>query len=217
MIEINVYCHNPTLRECEDETCIPKMGIWESFGTPKISEFDYRGQNTSYWSVLYIIGKLLKSKMGSHEPFGHLQHKLWQKEKSGVKLAIWLSTTESWESTRYLCVQMECDMPLESSWWELQLCFRPHPDQRSEQEVMAPQSCRSPTLAVSGLPTPPGQNGHLDVGLVKRHIEYYVGEGGGFPQVQGVVSLVNSKSLVICPSTKGVSESELTNLLVGLM
>jgi len=23
--------------------------------------------------------------MGSHEPFGHLQHKLWQKERLGVK------------------------------------------------------------------------------------------------------------------------------------
>jgi hypothetical protein len=28
------------------------------------------------------------SKMALHEPFGHLQHKLWQKEKPGVKLAI---------------------------------------------------------------------------------------------------------------------------------
>jgi hypothetical protein len=27
-------------------------------------------------------------KMASHEPFGHLQHKLWQKEGLKVKLAI---------------------------------------------------------------------------------------------------------------------------------
>jgi hypothetical protein len=26
------------------------------------------------------------SKMGSHDPFGHLQHKLWQKERLGVKI-----------------------------------------------------------------------------------------------------------------------------------
>jgi len=26
--------------------------------------------------------------MGLHEPFGHMQHKLWQKERSGVKLAV---------------------------------------------------------------------------------------------------------------------------------
>jgi hypothetical protein len=42
-----------------------------------------------------------------------------------------------------------------------------------------------------------------------------MGEGGGFPRVQAVVSLVSPKSLVVCPSTKGVPESELTNLLVG--
>jgi hypothetical protein len=26
--------------------------------------------------------------MGLHDPFGHLKHKLWPKERSGVKLAI---------------------------------------------------------------------------------------------------------------------------------
>jgi len=44
-----------------------------------------------------------------------------------------------------------------------------------------------------------------------------MGEGGGFPQVQAMVSLVNPGLPVACPSTKGVLESELTNLLVGLM
>jgi hypothetical protein len=27
-------------------------------------------------------------KRGSHDPFGHLKHKLWPKEKPGVKLAV---------------------------------------------------------------------------------------------------------------------------------
>jgi len=30
--------------------------------------------------------------MGSHDPFGHLKHELWPKERSGVKLTIWLPT-----------------------------------------------------------------------------------------------------------------------------
>jgi hypothetical protein len=30
------------------------------------------------------------SKMGSHDPFEHLKHKLWPKKGSGVKLAVWL-------------------------------------------------------------------------------------------------------------------------------
>jgi hypothetical protein len=43
-----------------------------------------------------------------------------------------------------------------------------------------------------------------------------MGEGGGFPGVQAVVSLVSPKSPVARPSTKGVPKSELTNLwLVG--
>jgi hypothetical protein len=41
-------------------------------------------------------------------------------------------------------VQVECDTPLESSQGELQVCFRPHPDRRSEQGVMNCQSPRSP-------------------------------------------------------------------------
>jgi hypothetical protein len=47
-----------------------------------------------------------------------------------------------------------------------------------------------------------------------------MGEGGGFPRVQAMVSLVSLVSPelnVTCPSTKGVLECELTNLLVGLM
>jgi hypothetical protein len=35
-----------------------------------------------------------------------------------------------------------------------------------------------------------GQKNHLDVGPVERCIIYYKGEGGGFPQVQAMVSLV---------------------------
>jgi hypothetical protein len=55
---------------------------------------------------------------------------------------------------------------------------------------------------------------------MERCKKYYMEEGGGLPQVRAVVSLVNLVNLelpVICPSTKSAPESELTNLLVGLM
>jgi len=42
-------------------------------------------------------------------------------------------------------------------------------------------------------------------------------EGGGFPRIRVVVSLVSLELPVACPSTKGAPEGELTNLLVGLM
>jgi len=44
-----------------------------------------------------------------------------------------------------------------------------------------------------------------------------MGEGGGFPRVQAVVSQVSPKLPMVRPTTKGTLESELTNLLVGLM
>jgi hypothetical protein len=82
--------------------------------------------------------------MASHEPFGHLQHKLWQKEGSKVKLALWFPTTKSRESTWPRCVQVDCNMLLESSQGELQVFFRPHPNWRSEQRIMNSQSSDSP-------------------------------------------------------------------------
>ncbi len=51
----------------------------------------------------------------------------------------------------------------------------------------------------------PGTKCHLDVGVVERHGVYYKGEGGGFPQVRAVVSLLSSSSLVAHPSTKSAS------------
>jgi hypothetical protein len=90
--------------------------------------------------------------MALHEPFGHLQHKLWQKEVLGVKLAVWLLTTKSRESTRPRCVQVECDTPLESSQGELQVFFRPHPNRRFEQRIMNSQSPGSPNQDSFGTP-----------------------------------------------------------------
>jgi hypothetical protein len=55
------------------------------------------------------------------------------------------------------------------------------------------------------------------VGAAERHREYYMEEGGGFPRVQVVVSLMSLELPMACPNTKGALESELTNLLVGLM
>jgi hypothetical protein len=60
-----------------------------------------------------------------------------------------------------------------------------------------------------------GIKSHSDVGAAERHKEYYMGEGGGFPRVQAVVSLVSPGLPVARPSTKGAQECELTNLLVG--
>jgi len=90
--------------------------------------------------------------MASHEPFGHLQHKLWSKEGPGIKLAIWLPTTKSRESTQSWCAQVKCNTPLESSRGELQLWFRPYPDSSSGRKVMNAQSPKSPNRDSFGTP-----------------------------------------------------------------
>jgi hypothetical protein len=129
--------------------------------------------------------------MGSHCSFGHLKYKLWPKEGPGVELPgvcqFWLPTTKSRESTQNTWLQTTCDIPLESSWRELQLCFRPHFDPRSARRVMGIQSPGSPTGRDFGTP---GKKSHLDVVPETWCREYYKGEGGGFPQVRAVMSLV---------------------------
>jgi hypothetical protein len=59
-------------------------------------------------------------------------------------------------------------------------------------KLWGPKVTKVPTLGISRLPFgSPGTKCHLDVGLVERHKVYYKGEGGGFPQVRAMVSLVN--------------------------
>jgi len=88
------------------------------------------------------------SKMGSHDPFGHLMHKLWPKEGPGVKLVIWLPTIKSQRSTQFPCVKMACNILLEISRWELQLCFKPHLNRRFARKVMGPKVVRVPAMRI---------------------------------------------------------------------
>jgi hypothetical protein len=123
------------------------------------------------------------SKMASHEPFGHLQLKLWAKEGPGVKLPVWLLTTKSWESTSFWRLQKEWDKALEIYRGELQLWLRPHSNQRLEPGVMSVQSLGSPTRNNFG--TPPWESReNLPFGCGSRgklqRILY--GEGGYFPE-----------------------------------
>jgi hypothetical protein len=50
----------------------------------------------------------------------------------------------------------------------------------------------------------PKKKSHLDVASIASCREYYMGEGGGFPRVQAVVSQVSPRLPVACPNTKRV-------------
>jgi hypothetical protein len=137
-----VLCHNPSLglatkvKVCKSVGQKRDPGVWENvrmnIHTPKwtpmlgigipmnsrIFREQLQGSKPiSLKKSLYhwkdIETKM--SEMGSHDPFGHLKHKLWSKERSGVKLTIWLPTTKSWELTQCPCMLVACNTPLEIS------------------------------------------------------------------------------------------------------
>jgi hypothetical protein len=131
------------------------------------------------------------SKMGSHDSFGHLKHKLWSKERPKVKLVVWLPTIKSQQSTWFLGVQATCHIPLESSWQGLQLFFKPHHNQKVCTQSYGPPKSKESQLWEFRDSGSPGTKCHLDVAPVDSCKEYYKGEGGGFPQVHDMVNLVS--------------------------
>jgi hypothetical protein len=71
--ELLALCRNPNLAKCGGV----KPNTWkswelESFGTPECSELNSKGQNTSHWGVLGVIGKFLKGRYRKWPRIGHL-------------------------------------------------------------------------------------------------------------------------------------------------
>jgi hypothetical protein len=134
--------------------------------------------------------------MALHEPFRHLQDKLWSKEGPGVKLAIWLPTTKSRESTR----TGVCRWSVTRHWKTLEESYKFASDlipiRDLSWELWASKVSGVQIGTVLGLLLGSlGTKSHSDVGTVEQRREYYVGEGGGFPRVQAVVSQAN----MCCP------------------
>jgi len=127
-------------------------------------------------------------KMGLYCLFGHLKHKLWPKERPGVKLPVWLSTRKVGNRPDLLgyrqCATYHWKafdksynfvLHLTSIWGLL-------------AKLWGSKVAGVPVGVILGVP---GEKSHLDVGPVESCRVYYKGEGGGgFPQVRAVVSLV---------------------------
>jgi len=137
--------------------------------------------------------------MGSHCSFGHLKHKLWPKEGPGVELPgvrqFWLPTNKSQESTRNTWLQRTCDIPLERSRWDLQLCFKRQLDRRSAPKVMRLQSRGSLKLRDFGTPARESRESRDKKAIwmppPRRVIEYTIGSKVvAYSQIRAVVSLV---------------------------
>jgi hypothetical protein len=199
----HIHCRTPTLAKCGGEA--QHLQSW-GFGVLRDS-WMFRAQQQGpkhlalgcswcHWKGLetYI------SKMASHWSFEDLQPKLWAKEGLGVKLAVWLPTTKSQESTSSWHLIWECNITLKISQQGLQLWFKPRCDRTLQSGVMVVQSSRNPAGTISGLHFwSPNKMCHLDVGSMASCREYYMGQGGGFPWVRAVVSLM-------CQSAHGLSQ-----------
>jgi hypothetical protein len=154
------------------------------------------------WGILY-------TKMGSHDPFGHLKHKLWPKERSGIKLPTWL--LDSWP----LKVGNHSDFFV---WrWCATYCWKALNEGYNfaldlisikglHAKLWAPKVARVPIVGISRFPFGSSRTKwHLGVGPMTSHIIYYKGEGGGFPQVRAMMSFVSSSLPLPCPSNKSAS------------
>jgi hypothetical protein len=163
--------------------------------TSKFLESDCKGQNPLDWKVLYIIENLLKHRCLKWACMTHLD--IWnasygQKKgrESNWQFDFWPLKVENqpdflafrWRAT-YRCKALD-----EGYNFVLDLILIGG----LHAKLWGPKVAGVPTLGISRLPFGnPGTKCHLDVGLVERHKVYYKGEGGGFPQVRTVVSLVS--------------------------
>jgi hypothetical protein len=89
----------------------------ESWWTLKTSERDFRGQNSLACDVLYIIEKLLKLKClkWARIAIWTSETQVMAKRRVGSQNASLTPDKKSQESTRFTCLQIACDIPLESS------------------------------------------------------------------------------------------------------
>jgi hypothetical protein len=193
----------PLWGKCEGEAHTPKSGNLESSGTPEYSKLELKGQNTSHWSVLGVIEKVLKCRRLNWTRIGRLdicspsygqkkgRESNWQFDSRPLKVGNrppldvrWQCATWRWKALKEKYKFGLNFVPIQA--WGEKLCM--------------PKVPRVQTETVSGLHLgSPGKKSHLDVASARSCREYYKGEGGGFPRVRAVVSLV-------CPSAHGLSQ-----------
>jgi hypothetical protein len=111
--------------------------------------------------------------MGSHDPFGHLKHKLWPKERLGVKLPNW--QFDFWPlKIKNRPDFLACRWHATYRWKALDKGYNFALGFISIEglhtKLWGPKVTRVPTLRISRLPFgSPETKCHLDVGLVESH------------------------------------------------
>jgi hypothetical protein len=199
------------LEEWEDDTHTPEIGTWESTGTSEFSEFDCRGQKSLNLGVFYIIGKLSKCRCRKWVRMNHLDICSTSYDKKEGRGSNWQFDSRPLKVGNRLDPGA-CRWSATKRWKVLDKRYKFAsnliPIGGLNKELWPRKVARIQTGTVSELLFgSPRIKNHLDVSAVEKRTEYYMEEGGGFPQVWAVMSLVIRESPVACPSTKGAPES----------
>jgi hypothetical protein len=173
------------------------VGSWSPKRTPKFLERNYRSQKSSSWKVLYIIEKLLKHRFLKWARIAHLNiFNTSYGQKKGQESNYQFDSRPLKVGNRPN--PGACRWGATYRWKDINKGYNFALDLIAiggfHKKLCALKVARVPVVGISGLPLgSPETKCHLDVTPVKKCRIYYKGEGGGFPQVQVVVSLV-------CPS-----------------
>jgi hypothetical protein len=185
----------PLWGNCEVAIHTPENGTWESFETPENSECNCRGQNTLHWGIFYTVEKVLKCRCPKWPRMSHLdicstsygrkkgRESNWQFDSQPLKVknrpdfgACRWSATHRWKALD------------ESYNFVLDLV----PIRVRNEKLWASKVLGVETKTVSGFHFGSfGKKSHSDASPAESCKEYYMGEGGGFPQVRAVVSQVS--------------------------
>jgi len=166
----------------------------ESSGTLENLEDDLRSQISLPWCVLYINGKVLKRRCPKWPRIGHLDIcSPSYGQKKGRESNCQFASRPLKVGNRPLP-----DISSRSAtrrWKALDEGYNFGlnlvPIRVRDEELWASKVPRLQPRTVSGLQLgSPGKKSHLDVASAESCRVYYMGEGGGFPRVRAVVSLM---------------------------
>jgi hypothetical protein len=178
------------------------VGNWSPKGSPESSKCNCRGQKPLLQGFIYIIGKLLKCRCLKWVRIAHLD--IWNTSYSQKILACRQRATYCWKA---LDESYNFDLDhITIKGFHTKLC--------------ASKVAKIPTVGILGLPLgSPGTKNHLDVALVESCIVYYKGDGGGYPQVWAVVSLVSPSCpwLFLTPKVPQLCTNHLVLVLCRFM
>jgi hypothetical protein len=173
-----------------------QLPLWEmeSRWTPETSESDCRGQNSMAHDVFYINGKPLELRCLKWACIAHSS--IWNTsygQKKGQESNCQFDSRP--QKARNRPDLLSCRRRATYRWKALDKSYNFALDRITIRGFLAKlwgsKVTEVPFGAISGFPLgSPRKNNHLDVAPVERCRVYYKGEGGGFPQVRAVVSLV---------------------------